>query len=46
MLQKAKANIIKAQQKQKRYYDMKHFHPEIFEVGFIVLKKDLIRKRR
>jgi hypothetical protein len=46
VLEVAKANIVKAQMKQKKQYDKKHFQPEVFSVGAIVLKKDFTRKKR
>ena len=46
MLDRAKANIIKAQQKQKDTYDKKHSCPEVYQVGSVVLKKDFTRKKR
>ena len=39
-----KANIEKAQQKQKQYYDAKHGASTCFTVGDTVLKKDFRRK--
>lgn len=42
----AKANISKAQQKQKRDYDRKHAKPEAYSVGEKVLVKDFLRKKR
>ena len=42
----ARTNILYAQQKQKEAYDRKHFIPECFEVGSVVLKKDFRRKKR
>ena len=41
-----KANILKAQEKQKKYYDTKHKTDKCFNVGATVLKKDFTRKRR
>ena len=45
-LEKAKANITCAQQKQKEVYDRKHHQPEVYTVGALVLKKDFTRKKR
>lgn len=46
-LEKAKMNIITAQEKQKQTYDRKHCtSSEIYCVGSAVLKKDFIRKKR
>ena len=45
-LEKAKANIVSAQQKQKEVYDRKHHQPEVFSIGATVLKKDFTRKKR
>lgn len=36
---------MRAQQKQKEDYDQKHFLPEVFRVGAMVLKKDFGRKK-
>ena len=44
-LEKAKANIIYAQQKQKEVYDRKHHQPEVYAVGALVLKKDFTGKK-
>ena len=41
-----KANIAKAQKKQKEYYDKKHKVATCFNVGSNVLKKDFTRKKR
>ena len=45
-LEKAKVNIICAQQKQKEAYDNKHHQPDVYAVGALVLKKDFTRKKR
>ena len=45
-LEEARANILYAQQKQKEAYDKKHFIPECFQVGSVVLKKDFTRRKR
>ena len=45
-LEAVKKNIIKAQAKQKEQYDRKHYKPEVFHVGSIVLKKDFLKKKR
>ena len=42
-LEKAKVNIICAQQKQKEVYDRQ---PDVYAVGALVLKKDFTRKKR
>ena len=41
-----KANIEKAQQKQKEYYDRKHDASSCYSVGDEVLKRDFRRKKR
>ena len=46
ILEKAKANILCAQLRQKRGYDRKHSNPYVFRVGGLVLKKDFTRKKR
>lgn len=46
VLDRAKSNIIKAQQKQKEAYDKKHSCPEVYKLGAVVLKKDFTRKKR
>ena len=46
LLEAAKANIQKAQEKQKEQYDRKHANPNGFAIGGMVLRKDFIRKRR
>lgn len=46
VLRHAKANIIKAQARQKKAYDKKHSCPEVFKIGAVVLKKDFTRKKR
>ena len=46
-LEEAKANILKAQKKQKeQQYDKKHAKPDLFKKGQLVLKKDSHRKKR
>lgn len=45
-LEKAKENIVAAQEKQKAVYDKKHAKPSRFTVGQLVLKKDFTRKKR
>ena len=46
-LEKAKTNIVAAQEKQKQTYDRKHCTTsEVYSVGSAVLKKDFIRKKR
>ena len=46
MMEKVKANIVVAQARQKEQYDKKHFNPEIFAAGALVLRKDMKRKKR
>ena len=46
LLSTIKANIEKAQAKQKRLYDAKHGAGASFQAGSLVLKKDFTRKRR
>lgn len=46
LLEQAKANIISAQERQKRVYDQKHSNPHVFRKGGLVLKKDFTRKKR
>ena len=46
IIEEAKANIQQAQEKQKEVYDRKHAHPDAFQVGTQVLKKDFLRKKR
>ena len=46
LLEVVKANIVKAQVKQKEQYDRKHHKLEVFNIGSIVLKKDFLRKKR
>ena len=46
-LEKAKSNIVAAQEKQKQTYDRKHCtNPDVYSVGSAVLKKDFTRKKR
>lgn len=45
-LEEARSNIIYAQQQQKEAYDRKHFIPECYSIGAIVLKKDFTRHKR
>jgi len=45
-LESVKANIVTAQKRQKEQYDRKHFNPEVFAVGALVLKKDFTHKKR
>ena len=40
-LEKAKENIVRAQQKQKEVYDRKHHQPDAYALGALVLKKTL-----
>ena len=46
VLTQAKANIDKAQEKQKKDFDKRHHCPETFKLGNLVLKKDMTRKKR
>ena len=46
IIEEAKANIRKAQEKQREDYNKKHSQPENFRVGKKVLKKDFRRKKR
>ena len=46
LLEAAKANIKRQQEKQKELYDKKHASSNTFIVGQEVLKKDFTRKRR
>lgn len=46
VVEHAKRNIKKAQEKQKHYYDLKHAKPCIYDVGAKVLLKDFTRKKR
>jgi len=41
-----KANIEKAQKKQKEYYDKRHSTALCFKKGSLVLEKDFLRKKR
>ncbi len=45
VLDQAKANIIKAQLKQKETYNKKHSCTETYKIGAIVLKKYFLRKK-
>lgn len=45
-LQKAKANIVDAQRKQKKHYDTKRAKPLCYKTGALVLVKDFTRKKR
>ena len=45
-LESVKANILKAQQKQKEQYDRKHCKPEVYKIGAHVWKKDFTQKKR
>ena len=45
-LEKAKANILVPQLRQKRTYDQRHSDPYVFRIGGLVLKKDFKRKKR
>ncbi len=42
----AKNNILKAQEIQKHYYDIKRANPKMFNVDQLVLLKDFRRKKR
>ena len=46
ILKTAKDNIMKAQEKQKKDYDKQHCCSEIFNLGSLVLKKNLTRRKR
>ena len=46
ILEKAKETIIRAQQQQKEVYNRKHYSPEVYKLGSVVLKKDFSRKKR
>ena len=46
LLERAKENIIKAQQQQKKAYDQRHSCPSVYAIGSVVLKKDFTRKKR
>lgn len=46
IIEEAKMNIKQAQVKQKEVYDHKHAHPDAFNVGSEVLKKDFRRKKQ
>ena len=46
IIEEAKINIKRAQEKQKEVYDRKHAHPHAFQVGSEVLKKDFRRKKQ
>ena len=39
-------NIKQAQEKQKEVYDRKHAHPDVFQVGSEVPKKDFRCKKQ
>ena len=45
ILEKAKANILKAQAKQKAHCDTNHSDPQYFQVDEQVLKKDFTWKK-
>ena len=46
MEQEIKANVAKAQAKQKKYYDNRHGAVSCFRVDAVVLKKDFTRHKR
>ena len=46
LYKKVKANIILAQNNQKKHYDRKHSLPSSFKIGDKVLKRDFLRKKR
>ena len=46
LLEKAKENILKAQERQKSDYDRRRANPKVYIVGAKVLKKDFLRKKR
>ena len=43
---KAKENITKAQEKQRKHYNRKHASPAVYQVGATVLIKDFLRHKR
>ena len=45
---KAKENITKAREKQRKHYNHKHANPAVYQVGATVLVKDfyVIRERK
>ena len=43
-LEVVKANIVKAQARQKTQYDRKHHKLEVFKVDSVVLKKDFLER--
>ena len=45
-LEQVLANIKKAQEKQKMYYDLKHTKPSAYRIGASVLLKDFTRRKR
>ena len=45
VLEVVKMNIAAAQTRQKEQYDRKHYNPDVFEPGSIVLKKYFRRKK-
>ena len=45
-LEKAKANILNAQSRQKKAYDQRHSNPYIFRIGGLVLKKKTLKERK
>ena len=45
-LMMVKENIMAAQAKQKRDYDLKHVKPSLFRVGSLVLAKDHTRQKK
>ena len=46
LLEKAKENILKAQERQKNDYNRRRANPKVYTVGSKVLKKDFLRKKR
>ena len=46
VLKEAKTNIDKAQEKQRKDFDRRHHCPVTFKLGKLVLKKDMMRKKR
>ena len=46
LLEQVKGNIIRAQEKQKQDYDCRRANPKAYYVGYKVLKKDFLQKKR
>ncbi len=45
-IRRSKETHSESQAMQKKQYDRRHHKPEIFKLGSIVLKKDLLQKKR